>query len=724
MGFLKNIFGKKTEKTELPEESVPEKAAEEAETAPAETVTEEVPAVEEDAEELHGEGESVVSVSSDDGEYAVNIIRCGSEKVNLIKWIRFLTGCSLQEAKDTAEKGGMLGFVKGSRDALRWYYRFAQGDSSVEFRRNFHLMKPYGNFRIEVKDLNRGKRKFKNYEDNVGRMYAETVSDLLRDRGYAVRIVKNEVSGEEEIPVVLPNLFSSADFGLIGAMLKDTIGMTKEEYDQLQESDDGVLRGLDHDTAEYLRSILPLAVEAGKKEFAAARVLPKTEMRIWKMMTNRDEVYIPVESGTHSTPQPWLFPNEVPAILLEETDEEFLSVMDPFSAAGEISLKKVEKENLKSLLQELADRGQALIQVVHEKQSVYLNLDHYLKSPASQIEYNGRKIRRCITEFGSCFRKYDLMLPKRDRKTDRGDMLFCMAVNTKMNLMREVGLSVFYTIGDTTQKKDKITLYTQNAWNLIQKQTERDAEVRSFCAPDEYDTAVIPALTSYYNMVYKNGKSFIPLFTEHKGALEVKNRVFSEDPRANVVVVTFDDVKAAAASIDGLVIDLHTAGYIIPKEDFENVESMRKNVLPLPIALRFRNSGNPPKKKEPVFTIEDLQKIAGETQTQRVGCRTAKHDEVLGKWRLITQLDEKRFWFLSVFIKDDGKLEKYSLDYEGASDAHYEFTDEAGIRKKLYEAGDEYMYLDQIFARYVLKNGGEELLRVLYPFITAQFHYD
>ena len=34
------------------------------------------------------------------------------------------------------------------------------------------------------------------------------------------------------------------------------------------------------------------------------------------------------------------------------------------------------------------------------------------------------------------------------------------------------------------------------------------------------------------------------------------------------------------------------------------------------------------------------------------------------------------------------------------------------------------MYLDQIFARYVLKNGGEELLRALYPFITAQFHYD
>ena len=77
-----------------------------------------------------------------------------------------------------------------------------------------------------------------------------------------------------------------------------------------------------------------------------------------------------------------------------------------------------------------------------------------------------------------------------------------------------------------------------------------------------------------------------------------------------------------------------------------------------------------------------------------------------------------------MFVKEDGRFEKYSLDYEMASDSHYEFRDEKGLRKKIYSSGDEKKYLAEVLIRYVQMNGGNALLSALHPFITAQYHYD
>ena len=64
------------------------------------------------------------------------------------------------------------------------------------------------------------------------------------------------------------------------------------------------------------------------------------------------------------------------------------------------------------------------------------------------------------------------------------------------------------------------------------------------------------------------------------------------------------------------------------------------------------------------------------------------------------------------------------VDYEGASDSHYEFRNESAVRKALYQDGDEDRFLDEIFIRYIAENSGFRLLDVIEPYITAQFHYD
>ncbi len=44
-------------------------------------------------------------------------------------------------------------------------------------------------------------------------------------------------------------------------------------------------------------------------------------------------------------------------------------------------------------------------------------------------------------------------------------------------------------------------------------------------------------------------------------------------------------------------------------------------------------------------------------------------------------MDTERYYFLSVFIGEDGIFDKYSLDEEGAEDSHSEFKEEREIRK-------------------------------------------
>lgn len=102
---------------------------------------------------------------------------------------------------------------------------------------------------------------------------------------------------------------------------------------------------------------------------------------------------------------------------------------------------------------------------------------------------------------------------------------------------------------------------------------------------------------------------------------------------------------------------------------------------------------------------------------------TEKTQDILDKKRCDC-LDEEHIWFLTTYYDDHGAVRMYSLDEELASDSHYEFTDEKAIREKIYQEGDEKLRLDEILRRYTLENGGAAVLRLIWPYITAQFHYD
>lgn len=124
------------------------------------------------------------------------------------------------------------------------------------------------------------------------------------------------------------------------------------------------------------------------------------------------------------------------------------------------------------------------------------------------------------------------------------------------------------------------------------------------------------------------------------------------------------------------------------------------------------------------FSLSYIKSIENNQTERGLGWREAKFDASADHWQLRIQLDDKGIWFLSVFVNSTGSLEEYSLDKELASDSHYIFSDEIGVRKKLYRPGDNCRCFDDILIRYVKQYGGEALLNELYPYITAQYHFD
>lgn len=126
---------------------------------------------------------------------------------------------------------------------------------------------------------------------------------------------------------------------------------------------------------------------------------------------------------------------------------------------------------------------------------------------------------------------------------------------------------------------------------------------------------------------------------------------------------------------------------------------------------------------KPRYTLDYIMAREGFPKERVPGAFHARYDQSMGKWHLRIQLDNEHLWYLSVFIRDDGSFEKYSLDKEAANDSHYEFVEEQKIRKSIYSVGDENKYFHEILIPYVYAFGGEALLNKIMPYVTEQFHF-
>ncbi len=126
-----------------------------------------------------------------------------------------------------------------------------------------------------------------------------------------------------------------------------------------------------------------------------------------------------------------------------------------------------------------------------------------------------------------------------------------------------------------------------------------------------------------------------------------------------------------------------------------------------------------------VHTLDEVKALPTDHPERSLGSKWVYFDRSLGKTRMYVQLDKEAYWYLSIFFfSDSGQFNMYCLDYEGASDSHYEFKDEMAVRRALDAENQNDKFLDEIMTQYILNHSAWRLLDAIMPYITAQFHYD
>ena len=659
--------------------------------------------------------------TNEQAPFSVTALHAGNKKIKMIKAIRHLTGKGLVEANEIAEQLGYIGQAKDKSDALYWYYQFSQSDYVV----NISGVEAYGHYNVEIR--NADGYSFKTAMQNAGKLYAEVKSYSLGMNGYVARVVKNEAQGTKNKSLKRLKMMIGED--LLGFVLCDMFGLTQEEFNEIMKQDDPVLHHLTdkdvdmlNETASILSAVTKRRNAEQQEHHLSLEAIKKENIKkAWQNITEAEGAYL-IGAGDTKKTMPWLdFAGEMYLYLKPVRLEDIRIHMYP-STKEKLTGINLEKDNLIPFLQRCAEDGLTKVYVVSPENRTSIDTAQFLKHADSIIEEKGRSLRRTMYESTFYKQRYN-SLDEQTRYNEAGDLLYSAWMNSCKNVNWYFNHGIVFTYTDLPQKQDGVTVYTQSAWNRVQEWMNKDPDLEGkLTAEGDHDTIVIPQPAGYHTLLNPEKEHYVPVFTTIKHARGIQQTILSKEENLCIVAVTFEDLKTMGDKIKGIVIDLESFGYRINRTEFNEVQEVLNEKVGISIWDKVRTTDKAPQFKR--YDLSFMQEQEGRQGTSGVGSKSVWHDIIGKKWRLTTQLEEKRIWFLSQFVKEDGSFDKYCLDYEMASDAHYEFTSEKDVRGLFYQEGDEELYLDEIFSRYLKEHTGEELLKEIQKYITATYHFD
>ena len=181
-----------------------------------------------------------------------------------------------------------------------------------------------------------------------------------------------------------------------------------------------------------------------------------------------------------------------------------------------------------------------------------------------------------------------------------------------------------------------------------------------------------------------------------------------------------DEMRASGITPVEPVVSIEPVVPATPAAPVASARSARTPAVPTTPVVPAAASDEKAKSYSLQYFFEHPQTVPPRTP----GSCEVVHDVSMKKWRFTFQLEEQRLYFLSVFIHENDVFDMFSFDEEYASDSHYQFKDEEGVRKALYRPGDEDKLLHEIFIEYLKDHKSSELITAIWSYITAEFHYD
>lgn len=119
--------------------------------------------------------------------------------------------------------------------------------------------------------------------------------------------------------------------------------------------------------------------------------------------------------------------------------------------------------------------------------------------------------------------------------------------------------------------------------------------------------------------------------------------------------------------------------------------------------------------------VKHLSESIDNEQSREIELRFEKSME---QWVITFQLEPTRYWFLSVFVKDNGAVKDYSIDYEEANDSHYIYKNESDLRNLIHVENGDKLMLHELLIEYIAENGTAAFSNIVSRFAVEEYHYD
>lgn len=447
--------------------------------------------------------------------------------------------------------------------------------------------------------------------------------------------------------------------------------------------------------------------------FVDMRSTQLEEEKLWQLVCSAPGAYLMCDIRNTGI-VPWFRENGLLCLVLKPMDFRDIRFVERNAMQGEIGMKVIDGQYLVPLLQQMYDDGFSLYEVRTQEGFGILNTSHYLKRPVSMVDDQARVIREKMRRSVFYQNRYK-RLDEKMAVSDFGDMMYSAWINTSVNALRAFGNGVLYAFTNLDDTHDGVTVYSQNAWNRVQGWIADDPDIEGkLTCGNDVDTAVIPRPGGFHLIMSKERGAYLPLFTRYASAMKMKGTTLAGKGNTCIVAVTYEDLKPMETKVNGLVVDMDSISFRINQRGFLTIGKHMERSGDIPVWTRIRTSRRTTDGSRRYNTA-----FAQSVSHEGSGVDVSHGDD--GKWTLKISLEPERTWFLSVYLSEKGEAERFTLDRRSVSVQHYEFHDEAGIRKKLHKNGDEGRYLHEIFAAYLKQHTGNELLAVIREFIDEEY---
>ncbi len=249
-----------------------------------------------------------------------------------------------------------------------------------------------------------------------------------------------------------------------------------------------------------------------------------------------------------------------------------------------MTIKELKGEEIRSYMEKVQHLGIVHFLLDNGRTPIDLRCSRVVDFEEKSLpEYANRAIRFGFLRAKSYGVQYSA-LDQAAQAAEEGLNLRDRLLTMLFNAYRELGMGISYTLMQA-KHQDDTTWYSPKAYEIattLQKGVFKRLELtapgdkKAEVYQEELSLALIKRGKASDPKSLENAPSLIPIFSDIQSARTLQANLALQHARYEIVAITWDEIRACATNVPGIIYDPELYGLYIPQEDFEKVEQFRR----------------------------------------------------------------------------------------------------------------------------------------------------